>query len=194
MGLSLAQLRKFEKTFDKKTVIFKEGGEGTTLYILVKGSISVLKGIKKVAEINEPGTFFGEMSPLLGKARTATIITNEISTFMVIPAQAMGTLINDMGMKLSKVLAERLDTTTMDLIGARDEKNDLDLRCRSEYQKLVKVISCVYQQSKLPAVKCLLDYSKKMSFMASGGKMPHLDEMHMDAFLKKAVSQFKHKA
>jgi len=194
LGLSLTQLKQFEKTFDKKTVIFKEGGEGTTLYILVKGSLSVLKGIKCVAQITESGTFFGEMSPLLGKTRTATIITNEISTFMVIPAQAMGSLINDMGIKLAKVLAQRLDATTMDLIAARDEKNELDLRCRGEYQKLVKVISCIYEQSKLPAVKSLLDYSKKMSFMATGGRLPLLDEMHMDPFLKKAVSQFKHKA
>lgn len=193
MGLSKLQLKKFEKTFESKTVIFKEGGEGTALYIMVKGSVSVLKGIKKVAEITEPGTYFGEMSPLLGKPRTATIITNEVSTFMVIPAQAMGTLINDMGMKLSKVLAERVDDTTQRFVQLQDEKNDLDMRCRGDYQKLVKIINCVYQQSKLPQMKSLLEYSKKMSFLATGGYSPQIDEMHMDDFLKKAVKQFKHK-
>ena len=194
MGLSLLQLKKFEKTFDSKTVIFKEGGEGTTLYIMVRGSVSVLKGIKKVAEISEPGTYFGEMSPLLGIPRTATILTNEVSTFMVIPAGALGTLINDMGMKLAKVLAERIDATTKSLVAVQDEKNDIDLKSRTEYQKLVKVINCASQQSKLPQMKSLYEYSKKMSYLAAGGRAPQLDEMHMDDFLKKAVRTFKHKA
>lgn len=193
MGLSLLQLKKFEKTFDSKTVIFKEGGEGTTLYILVKGSVSVLIGIKKVAEISEPGTYFGEMSPLLSVPRTATIVTNEVSTFMVIPAQALGALINDMGIKLAKVLAQRVSDTTQKLVAMTDEKKDLDMRCREEYQKLVKVIGCAAQQSKLPQIKSLHEYSKKASFMSTGGYKPQLDEMHMDDFLKKAVRQFKHK-
>lgn len=193
MGLSKLQLKKFEKTFDKKTVIFKEGGEGTTLYILVKGSVAVLKGVKKVVDIAEPGTYFGEMSPLLGKPRTATIITNEVSTFMVIPSQAMGTLINDMGMKLAKVLAERIDNTTQQLVAAQDEKNDADLKARTEYQKLVKVINCMSMQTKLPQMKELYEYSKKMSYLATGGNTPMLDEMHMSPNIKKAVNAFKHK-
>jgi CRP-like cAMP-binding protein len=193
LGLSLLQLKKFEKTFDTKTVIFKEGGEGTTLYILVKGSISVLKGVKKVAEINEMGTFFGEMSPLMGAPRTATIVTNEVSTFMVIPSQAIGALINDMGMKLAKALAERLASTTDQMVAAKDEKRDFDLRCRGEYQKLMKVIGCASEKSRLPQIKSLYDYSRKASFLATGGPSPQLDEMHMDDFIKKAVREYKHK-
>jgi len=193
LGLSKLQLKKFEKTFDKKTVIFKEGGEGTALYIMVKGSVSVLIGVKKVAEISEPGSYFGEMSPLLGKPRTATILTNEVSTFMVIPSQAMPVLINDMGLRLSKILAERVDKTTQDLVAAQDEKNELDLKTRGEYQKLVKVINCLAQQTKLPQIKELFEYSKKMSYLATGGYEPQLDEMHMGGTIKKAVTTFKHK-
>jgi CRP-like cAMP-binding protein len=193
LGLSLLQLKKFEKTFDSKTVIFKEGGEGTTLYIMVKGSVSVLKGIKKVAELSEPGTYFGEMAPLLGEPRTATIVTNEISTFMVIPSQALGSLINEMGMKLATVLAGRVQKTTNQLVQAQDEKRDLDNKCRTEYQKLVKVIGCASLQSKLPQMKSLHDYAKKCSFLATGGYPPQLDELHMDDFLKKAVQANKHK-
>lgn len=193
MGISAAQLKKLEKTFDSKTVIFKEGGEGTALYIMVRGSVSVLIGVKKVAEISDPGSYFGEMSPLLGKPRTATIVTNEVSTFMIIPAQVLGQLVNEMGIKLAKVLAGRVDQTTQNFIKIQDEKNDLEMRCRNDYQKLAKVISCVYQQSKLPQVKSLVDYASRMSFLATGGYAPELDEMHMDDFLKKAVKQFKYK-
>ena len=193
MALTGVQLKKLEKTFDSKTVIFKEGGEGTSLYIMVKGSVSVLIGVKKVAEIKEPGSYFGEMSPLLGKPRTATIVTNEVSTFMIIPANLLDKLVNDMGMKLAKVLAYRVDQTTQNYIKAQDAKNELDLRCRNDYQKLVKVISCIYQQSKLPQVKSLLDYSQRVSFLATGGYAPEIDEMHMDDYLKKTIKQFKFK-
>ena len=161
--------------------------------MLVKGSVSVLKGIKKVADISEAGTFFGEMSPLLGVPRTATIVTNEVSTFMVIPSQSLNTLINDMGLKLSKVLAQRVANTTSQLVESRDEKSALELRCRGDYQKLVKVIGCAMEQSKLPQMKSLYDYAKKASFLATGGYAPQVDDMHMDDFLKKALNQFKHK-
>ncbi len=187
------QLKKLEKTFDSKTVIFKQGGEGTDLYIMVRGSVSVLIGIKKVAEIKEPGSYFGEMGPLLGTPRTATIVTNEVSTFMIIPAKNLGLIVNEAGIKLAKILAQRVSDTTQKLIKAQDEKNELDLRNRSDYQKLVKVMACVKEQSKLPQVGSLLDYSRRMSGLSTGGYPPVMDEMHMDDYLKKAVSQYQHK-
>lgn len=193
MGFSLLQLKKFEKTFDNKTVIFKEGGEGDTLYILTKGSVSVLKGIKKVAEIDQPGTFIGDMSPLLGVPRTATIVTNEVTALIVIPSSVLGTLVNDMGLKLSQVIAERLQKTTTDWVTAQNEKKDLDTNCRAEYQKLMKIIGCVYEQFKIPQIKSLYDYSRKASFLATGGYAPQIDEMHMDDNIKKAFRNFKHK-
>lgn len=193
MALSQLQLKKFEKTFDNKTVIFKQGGDGTDLYVMVKGSVSVLVGIKKVAEIREPGTYFGEMSMLLGQPRSATIVTNEVSTFLIIPPQSLGAIINEAGLKLAKTLAQRIKDTTDKLVKSQDEKTTMDLRYRSEYQKLVKVVACVQMQSKLPQVKSLLDYSKKASTLATGGAPPVLDDMHMDDFLKKAVAQFKNK-
>jgi CRP-like cAMP-binding protein len=192
MGLSTLQLKNFEKTFDRKTIIFKEGGEGKTLYILMKGSVSVLKGVKKVAEISESGTFFGEMSPLLGTTRTATIITNEVSTFTVIPSQALNTLINDMGIKLSKVLAERLADTTNKMVSAKDENRNLEMRCRSDYQKLVKIIACASEKSKLPQIKSLYEYSKKASFLAKGGADVQIDEMYMDDFIKKSFREYQY--
>lgn len=193
MSLASLKLKKFEKTFPAKTVIFKEGNEGTELYIMVKGSVSVLKGIKKVAEIKDKGTYFGEMSPLLGAPRSATIVTNEPSTFMIIPAKVLQAMINDMGWKLANLLAQRVADTTQKLVAAQDEKNDQDMRARNDYQKLCKVIDCVAAQSKLPQVKSLAQYARKMSYLATGGYTPTLDEMHMDDFLKKAVSMFRDK-
>lgn len=193
MAIADLKLKQYQKTFDSKTVIFKEGGEGTDLYILIKGSVSVLKGVKKVAEIAAAGSYFGEMSPLLGTPRSATIVTNEVSTFMIIPAKSLSVLINDAGLKLAKLLAGRVGETTQKLVKAQDDKNELDLRCRGDYQKLVKVIACIYMQSKLPQLKSLLDYSKKMSGLATGGYVPQWDEMHMDEYIKKSSEMFWNK-
>ena len=63
-------------TFDRGKVILREGEPGNSLYMLTSGKVKafVKKDGKQVpiAELEE-GAFFGEMSILTGKPRTATI-------------------------------------------------------------------------------------------------------------------------
>ncbi len=67
-------------TFDRGKVILREGDRGDSLYMLTSGSVRAF--VKKdgrqapVADIEE-GAFFGEMSILTGKPRTATIVALE---------------------------------------------------------------------------------------------------------------------
>jgi hypothetical protein len=64
-------------TFDRGKVILREGDRGDSLYMLTSGSVRAF--VKKdgrqapLADIDE-GAFFGEMSILTGKPRTATIV------------------------------------------------------------------------------------------------------------------------
>lgn len=65
--------------FDKGVVIVKEGEPGDSLFIIVRGSVRVLtKGPRQkeivLADLGE-GEFFGEVSLLTGRPRTATILT-----------------------------------------------------------------------------------------------------------------------
>ena len=56
-------------------VIHEEEPNDGSIYILEAGHLGVFKGGYKVSEIREPGAMFGEMAPILGTPRTATIKT-----------------------------------------------------------------------------------------------------------------------
>jgi CRP-like cAMP-binding protein len=72
-------------TFDRGKVILREGEPGHSLYMLTSGKVKafVKKDGKQVpiAELEE-GAFFGEMSILTGKPRTATIVATESSELL----------------------------------------------------------------------------------------------------------------
>ena len=57
--------------FEPGQAVFLEGDASGDVFMLVSGTLDVLKGRKKIAELSEPGTVFGEMSLLLEGARTA---------------------------------------------------------------------------------------------------------------------------
>lgn len=67
-------------TFERGAVILREGDPGHSLYMLTSGTVKafVRREGKQVpiAELEE-GAFFGEMSILTGKPRTATIVAKE---------------------------------------------------------------------------------------------------------------------
>ena len=57
------------------TVLLTEGMTSGRLYVLVEGSIEVVRGETQVAVVSEPGSMFGEMSMLLELPHTATVRT-----------------------------------------------------------------------------------------------------------------------
>jgi CRP-like cAMP-binding protein len=67
-------------TFERGQVILREGDPGNSLFMLTSGTVKafVKKDGKQVpiAELEE-GAFFGEMSVLTGKPRSATIVAKE---------------------------------------------------------------------------------------------------------------------
>jgi tetratricopeptide (TPR) repeat protein len=66
--------------FEEDTIIVKEGDPGDSLFIVVRGQVRVIthdvrQNEIELADLGE-GEFFGEISLLTGRPRTATIITN----------------------------------------------------------------------------------------------------------------------
>ncbi len=65
-----------EKVYSKKSIIFHEGDQGDTLYILKQGRIKISKitedGREKTLCILQPGDFFGEMAIFDNMPRSAT--------------------------------------------------------------------------------------------------------------------------
>ncbi len=69
--------RAFQRRFEDGEIIFDEGDEGIDLYIIQSGRVQITRsgagGPRLVAQMG-PGEFFGEMSVVLGEARTARAV------------------------------------------------------------------------------------------------------------------------
>ena len=64
-----------EETHPPGTIIFREGEEGSCMYLIAEGDVQVLKGETLLAEFG-PQNFFGEMALFEGVNRSATVRTN----------------------------------------------------------------------------------------------------------------------
>jgi len=56
--------------------IIEEGNYEKTFFVLLRGAGRIIRGGRLVAELDAPGTIFGEMSFVLGKGRTATVLAD----------------------------------------------------------------------------------------------------------------------
>jgi CRP-like cAMP-binding protein len=129
-----AVLKKIEKLFNevsakKGETIFREGREGDELYIIKRGSVRIVKNTLQ----NEPYTvvmlsaaqnvFFGEMGLLLNDTRSATVVAEEDSTFLVSNRKKflefgesepyIALLITR---QIAQILAQRLRKTNQDVV------------------------------------------------------------------------------
>lgn len=75
-GMPETSRRRFIWEGEPGDVLFQEGDVSREMYHLVKGEIRILKGGCEIAVLG-PGTFFGEMSFLLGAPRSATAVVKE---------------------------------------------------------------------------------------------------------------------
>ena len=100
--------------YDDKDVIIREGNTDIDFFTLVQGGLYVVKGGKKIAEIVEPGEYFGEMSAITGEPRSASIIAKGRATVKRFPGDKLTEVIEkypDVAKHLFGVLAARLDST-----------------------------------------------------------------------------------
>jgi CRP/FNR family transcriptional regulator, cyclic AMP receptor protein len=61
------------KQYDAGEVIIEEGVYDQFVYVLVSGSVSVLKGMVEINRLQRAGDVFGEMGIIDGKVRSATV-------------------------------------------------------------------------------------------------------------------------
>lgn len=78
----------YEKKVKKGSVIFYQGEQGSTLYLIAKGRVKVVltgeSGKELVLAILKKGDFLGEMSIIEDEVRSATAIAVEPTTFLTI--------------------------------------------------------------------------------------------------------------
>lgn len=118
------QLRKYQRTCPAGFAILTEGDRADLLYILIEGSLDVIKGGKKIHEINQPGSFFGELSFLLGTVPIASIISaTEDTRILCLPNAEVERLwqqFPEFARQLARNLAKRLHETTTVAQGFRE--------------------------------------------------------------------------
>ena len=61
--------------YEDGDVIIRQGNTDIDFFQLIQGALMVVKDGKKIAEITEPGEYFGEMSAISGVARSASILS-----------------------------------------------------------------------------------------------------------------------
>ncbi len=101
--------------YEDGDVIIQEGNkEDNNFYKLIRGKVAVLKKGKKIAEITEPGEYFGEMACILGEERYASVISSGRCKIKRYPGEKLSELIEkypDISHHLFKTLANRLRKT-----------------------------------------------------------------------------------
>ena len=95
-------------------IIIQEGNQDKDFFKLVRGKIAVLRGGKKIAEITEPGEYFGEMAAIIEEPRSASIISSSHCVVKRYPGDKLSELIEkypDVSRHLFKTLVNRLQKT-----------------------------------------------------------------------------------
>lgn len=112
-------------TFTKGQSLMRQGDLGDAAYLILSGEADVLvnsgEGLVKVAEIGRNG-FVGEMAILRDQPRSATVTAASDVATLKITKESFFQLVEDspkIAMELMRILAQRLEETTLALTGAR---------------------------------------------------------------------------
>ncbi len=77
-----------EKSYPKGSVVISEGETGDSLYAITNGKVKVCIGDQEGREIIlkllGPGDFFGELSLIDKRPRSASVVTSEVCTFQIL--------------------------------------------------------------------------------------------------------------
>ncbi len=106
----MAKLRRFIKG----EMIANEGEKANKLFILVDGKVGIFKNGVKITEFDKEGTILGEMSLILKKTRTASILALNDSELIEVEGEIEDIIKQypDISYKIIYTLAERLNKLT----------------------------------------------------------------------------------
>jgi len=108
-------LERFGRHFPAGHALFREGDPGTEMYVIQTGRVRlvrVIRGKERLLAELGPGEFFGEMSIINDKPRTASAVTLEASSFLVLAPKTFESMIRantEIAVRMMKRLAARLD-------------------------------------------------------------------------------------
>lgn len=120
------------RSFKPGEPLITEGGQDGRLYILIEGQVEVQRKGTQVSYIDEPGSFFGEMSVLLDMPYSATVrALSEVKAYVIDDALKFFESQPEIAIHVASLLARRLYYTTSYLVDlqqqAAGKREDLDL-------------------------------------------------------------------
>ncbi len=108
---------RFGREFPKGHALFKDGEAGKEMFVVQSGKVRIHKNVRdveKVLAILGPGEFFGEMSILNNKPRSASATVEEPARLLVIDPKTFEAMVRgnaEIAVRLIKKLATRLQET-----------------------------------------------------------------------------------
>lgn len=143
--------------FQRNESIIHEEEEGRYFYILKSGVVNIVKKMNGneyeiVNIIDKPGDFFGEMSLLEGKPRSAGAIAQQVSELYVIPKESFLEIVKkypQLTMHLAVSISNFLRKTDKNLIEKLKVKNS---ELVNAYNDLRKAQAELIQQERLSAI------------------------------------------
>jgi len=112
----IAKLSK-ERKFESGHAIVSKGEAGVGFYLILEGSVEVRANGKTLSKLG-PGQFFGEMSILDNKPRSADVVTVEPSRVLFLSAWSFKAMISDnprIALKMLQEFVRRLRDTDKSL-------------------------------------------------------------------------------
>jgi CRP/FNR family transcriptional regulator, cyclic AMP receptor protein len=101
-------------SFPTGSMIAKEGDEGSSLYVILKGEVEVRRGRRVLSKLNQ-GQFFGEMSILDNEPRSADVVAVEDTDCLVLDRSAFESLVRahpELALGVLKEVVGRLRETS----------------------------------------------------------------------------------
>ena len=105
--------------YEDGEALIREGNSDNDFFRLIRGGLAVVKGGKKIAEITEPGEYFGEAEALSGQSRSASIISMGRSTVKRYPGNKLDEIIEKypaISRKIFQAMGRRLDMSNQLLV------------------------------------------------------------------------------
>ncbi len=105
--------------YDDGDMIIREGNKDIDFFRLIRGALTVVKGGKKIAELTEPGEYFGEMAAISGGARSASVIAKGRCTVKRFPGDKIEEIIQkypDISSQLFKTMTNRMQKTNQIIV------------------------------------------------------------------------------
>lgn len=150
-----------EKMIKGNQVIFKEGAEGDSMYIILSGEVSIIKNYDKpdatiLTNLKE-GDYFGEMALFEAAPRSATVKTNADTDLLMIGKLEFEEIMQEypsISINICKVLSHRLRTSDIKIV---DSLKDVHRRGESREHPRFKVDLKTKIDDKTSSIDGILD-------------------------------------